>query len=510
MSESTKKALLASFSSRILAAALNIAIVPIYLRFLGAESYGLIGIFSSLQVLIAFLDFGLGSTLIREFSRHDRSRLYMQRMSDLAKISEFVYLVVAILIVLLFFSCVPWIVSEWIRLGELSPESAERALLIGVFALAIQWPGTLYYSILAGMQRQVLIGKLTIANAVLRIVITLAFFYFIGPTIELFFIAQVICAAVQISLARILVWRDLPKPGPLLKCKNILYEIGGFAGAMTAISVCSVVFTQADKVILSSTLDLKDFGVYALTNSLAAGVYIVINPLFSVIYPRFSGLVSSSSKEDILNFYHKSAQLASLITIPASVLVVFLAEKIMFTWTGDKLISEQAKWPLIFLVLGNSLNGLMNIPYAIQLASGKPKLALYTNIAAICVLLPSVFFLATKYGPAGGAFAWFLLNVLYVFISQYLTHRKILNGGMWRWYLQDVAQPLIVVVAIGALFLEIFPWPESRILSGFCIVLMYFALFISALFAMPLIRDDVSKYFFKYFRRFGGSRNDSL
>lgn len=493
MTDTIKKSLAATFSSRILAAGLNIIVVPIYLSLLGRESYGLLGIFASLQVLVSFLDFGLGTTLTREFSRLDRSTESKQIMSDLAKASEVVYIAVAGCMTLMFFICVPWIVNHWIQLGELNSSVAEQALLIGAVALAIQWPSNLYYAGLAGLNRQVIIGMLTAANAILRVTSTLMALYFVGASVEVFFSVQVFCSIFQVLLARYLMRRELPRSSKFSLCKNRLVAVRRFAGAMTAISICSILFTQLDKIVLSSTLELKDFGLYSLTNSLAAGLYVAISPVFSVIYPKFSALIGSSEKKDILVFYHKSAQLVSFIVIPVAVIFVFFAQMIMFTWTGDQELSQQARWPLIFLILGNSLNGMMNVSYAVQLAADKPKIALYSNICAILFLIPSIYFLATKYGPSGGAFAWFILNVLYVFISQYITHRKIFVEGLWKWYASDVGAPVVLSVLTCVVFYMGQPDSLSRIESGIYIIVAYLAVSGAAIVSLPLVREEAAK-----------------
>ena len=132
--ETVKKALVASFASRIWSAGLNIVVVPIYLRLIGIESYGLIGLFSSLQVLVSFLDFGLGSTLIREFSRVNNSPEQKQRMSDLAKACELLYILVAVFITIILFVFIPWIVNSWIKLGQLNHSVAEKALMIATLS----------------------------------------------------------------------------------------------------------------------------------------------------------------------------------------------------------------------------------------------------------------------------------------------------------------------------------------------------------------------------------------
>ena len=46
-----------------------LAVVPLYLRLLGAEAYGLVGLFTTVMVAATALDLGLGATLNREVAR---------------------------------------------------------------------------------------------------------------------------------------------------------------------------------------------------------------------------------------------------------------------------------------------------------------------------------------------------------------------------------------------------------------------------------------------------------
>jgi hypothetical protein len=45
------------------------------------------------------------------------------------------------------------------------------------------------------------------------------------------------------------------------------------------------------------------------------------------------------------------------------------------------------------LLFGTFINGLMNPPYALQLANGWTKLNLYSNLVAIAIILPGYFIL---------------------------------------------------------------------------------------------------------------------
>ena len=60
--------MLVNFLGRGWGALLSIALTPVYIKFLGIEAYGLIGVFITLQSLLSILDMGLGTAANREMA----------------------------------------------------------------------------------------------------------------------------------------------------------------------------------------------------------------------------------------------------------------------------------------------------------------------------------------------------------------------------------------------------------------------------------------------------------
>lgn len=490
-SNNIKVSLIATFGSRFIGAAAGIIALPLYIQLIGIESYGLVGLFVSMQAIVSLFDFGLGPTVIREFAKSSNHPYAFQKLSDLAKACEIVYLVLAAIICSTLLTVIPWIVDRWININELNPAYVKEALCVGVFALSVQWPVTLYSSVLVGLHKQVELAVFSTIISIAKVVLTLTALYMFAPTIKIFFIVSLIFSFIQVATFRILMRRKLPIANSWKLCKARLFELKEFVGIMSGIALCSILLTQLDKVILSNLLTLKEFGVYSLVAALAGGLYLIISPVFSVIYPQLSFIISLGNKEETLAFYHKSAQLLSLILIPVITLVIFFSEKILLVWTGDASLSNLAKWPLIFLVIGNALNGMMNAPYALQLAYGKPKLALINNFAAIIFLLPSIYYLASVYGIAGGAFAWLILNILYVLISQYITHRKLLNTGLLKWYWIDVGVPFFACFLVTFILFKLTPLNLTRLGDAFYLGLVFLVALMVAFLLLPEMRSTV-------------------
>ena len=66
-------------------ALMGLAFVPIYIKYLGMEAYGLIGIFAVLQVSLTVLDMGMAPTLNREMAFHSGSAFAAVNLGSVAQ-----------------------------------------------------------------------------------------------------------------------------------------------------------------------------------------------------------------------------------------------------------------------------------------------------------------------------------------------------------------------------------------------------------------------------------------
>ena len=63
-----------------------------------------------------------------------------------------------------------------------------------------------------------------------------------------------------------------------------------------------------------------------------------------------------------------------------SLLIVFFSKDILLIWTQDLVIANHTYLLLSILIIGTTINGLTNIPYALQLANEWTSLTLKINI----------------------------------------------------------------------------------------------------------------------------------
>lgn len=487
--EDIKRALALSILARGWTAALGLLAVPIYLRFLGIEAYGLVGLFASFSVLVGFLDLGLGSTLVRELARLNAHDHEMAHSRDVTRTFEIAYGLIATLICVLGLTVASPLAQHWIQVDQLDRQEVAAALALASVSLACQWPANLYTSGLAGRHRQTELSLATMLFASLRVVITLLVIWSF-PTLQAFFWAQIATALLNTLGLRFLLWRSLTSKThrPAVRF-SILRTSIRFAGGMTGIAITSIVLTQADKLILSKALSLSDFGVYVVAGTIATGLYMLISPLFSIMYPRFSTLIQQRNLSKLRDLYHTSSQTLALLVIPVAGVVAVFSEEVLFVWTGDSTLSEQGAWILTFLIIGNACNGIMNMPFALQLAAGWTQLSIWMNVAAIAVLAPTVWWSANRYGAVGGAAVWTLLNFGYIVLTPQIMHQRLLEKEKLTWYWVGVFLPVLACAAALVILCSLPMMDTSRLFIAFTLTGYWAFAALATAFALPGIRS---------------------
>ena len=497
-----RRALVISILSRGWAAALALLAVPVYLRFIGVEAYGVVGLFTSFSILVGFLDLGLGATLTRELAKLSARAGTLADGRDVVRTFELAYALIALLIGLLVILCSVPVAQHWVQAQTLDRSEIAYALALAGVALACQWPTNLYSAGLAGVHRQAQLGIATMAFATFRVAFTLAAVWW-KPSLESFFYAQIASMLLQTSGMRWLLWRALVlvghQPQPRM---SIVRSSFHFAGGMTGITITTIILTQTDKLILSKVLNLGDFGIYVVAGTLATGLYMLISPMFSVMYPRFSSLVHAGDTHKLIDLFHTSSQVMAVLVIPVAIVVAVFAHQALYLWTGDIHLSQQGAGILGFLILGNALNGLMNIPYAIQIAFGWTSLPFWLNVIYITTLVPAILWATINYGAVGAAAVWLLLNLLCLLIVPQLMHRIVLKREKFGWYLNSFLIPMLIAVPFGML-LRLLPIDGPGGVVVFSILMSWVMLSATLVFSLPKTRRIALQQLSKYFKHNG-------
>jgi O-antigen/teichoic acid export membrane protein len=442
---------------------ISLAAVPFYIRFLGIESYGLIGFFLSLTAIFALLDLGMRATLNRSLARLSLQTGQEQQMRDLLRTLEIIYWTIGITIGIVVALLAPLIAGHWIAPDQLSTAVVTQALQMIGGVIACQWPLALYSGGMMGLQKQVTLNVISSSMTTIRSIGAVVVLWQIAPTLEVFFTWFIIMSLTETLLTRFLLWRALPAaPREGSFNKHQLKDLWRFAAGMTGISITSVILTQLDKVILSTALSLDDFGYYMLAWRVAATFYSLSGPITTAFFPQFTQIADSGDQKELARLYHRGCQLISAILIPVAMVLALFAQDFLFLWTHDAAIAANSGPLLNLLALGTAVNCLMSLPATLQFAYGWTRLVFHTNVVAMAVLTPMIYLMSVKYGALGAAWVWLVLNLGYVVFMLRIMHRRLLPGELRSWFVVDVGTPLAAVLVTVVAWKLVFGTPVSQ------------------------------------------------
>jgi len=458
---SLKKNIIANYVSQLYVAAVGILILPLYIKYMGAEAYGLVGFFTMLQAWFALLDLGLTPTIGRETARYHGGAMSALAYRQLFRALSMIFCCIAVVGGSGLWLLSGVIATHWLEVSDLPLSEVILAIQIMTISVAFRWMGGLYRGVISGSERLVWLSAFNALIATLRFVAVFASMWFYGFTPYVFFMHQLAIALLEITglflMSRFLL------PSRIILEQHIGWSIRPvkpflkFALTIAFTSSVWVLVTQTDKLILSGILPLAEYGYFTLAVLVASGIMVISGPISNAIMPRMARLYAEGEHAEMLKVYRHATRLVSVIAGSASITIAASAEQLLFAWTGDMQVAEKAAPILRLYAIGNGFLSIAAFPYYLQYALGDLRYHLIGNVVTIILLIPAVIVAAINFGAIGAAYVWLGVNAFNVFIWGAFVHSKLLPGVHSAWLLKDIFVNIFPVLII-AFLLYFFPF----------------------------------------------------
>ena len=447
---------ISSYIARFYAMFIGIIIYPFYLKYLGAEAYGLVGFFTMFQSWLALLDMGLSPTLTREAARlkHDPERMVEYRV--LLRSIEFVFFVIAILITFTVWMGSGWISQHWLKVESIPLKDVAYCIsLMGVMS-GFRWFVSLYSGSIVGMERQIWYNSYLIVMMTFKSVGAFLLVKYVTQEPRHFFSYQLCIAVIELVVIRYKLYALFPAAKRTIRASfRAIKRILPFAVSIAYTSGFWVVVTQIDKLLLSHFIHLKEYGYYCLVIVLANAMMQMASPISQVLLPRMTSLLAQGREDEMRELYHKATQFVAVVMLAVAGCVAIFPRELLYAWTGN---SEAADWggPILFwYALSSAALSLSAFQYYLQYAYGKLKYHVmgttYFGIFQILVLCLAVYY----YGAKGAAIAWFSIHMLGVMFWTWFIHNKFVPGLHKAWLLRDIAPAMAASMVMLIAYMNI-------------------------------------------------------
>ena len=178
----------------------------------------------------------------------------------------------------------------------------------------------------------------------------------------------------------------------------------------------------------------------------------------------------------------------AVLILPLALILTLFSSEVLRLWTGNPVLATYGAPIVMFLVAGTAINGIMFLPYALQLANGWTSLGLTVSVCMCLVMVPAVYFMAAHFGGVGAAAVWLAVNALNLAITFPLTHRRLLRREALKWLGEDLCMPLLGAAAVVFLARGFAPVPSSRLMAGAELLLVLALASLAAAVSAPMVR----------------------
>ncbi len=418
----------------------SLLLIPFYLKVLGPEAYGLIGVFLAFRASLTILDCGLSAYSTREIARRKASIHAKSKIVSYVKTIELIYWFVGAFLFLIFGLASFFFPAGWFKLNKLLPNVIQASQLIFAITLGVSWPISFYRGILRGLEKQVEYNYIAVFVSTIRGVASLLVLLFISPTVIAFFIVQMISSVVEVFLMRKQVWRSLLQMGinnisyMQFRLKELINAWRGIAG-ISMVSILGVLIAQADKLIISREFALEELGYYTIAVTLAGSTSRLVHSIIVAIFPKFAVNHVRKNLQNMEIIYENSIGFVILIYLPVIICSIFFSEQLLFMWTRSELASIKVGQVLALLISAQLFVQLLSLSSNFQFATGKIKLLIWINAITFFVYIPILFITIQNFGIMGAAFSWLLVNFITCFFLVFQIRLKAAQKIMsFKWF----------------------------------------------------------------------------
>lgn len=401
----------ANYGGAAINAIVPLLAIPVLIRMLGPEIWGLVAFVNLMVVLMMMLNVGISQALVREFAhRWTNEAEGRLRAAALLRGYEGLYWGVAILVGACVLPFTPWIADIWLNTSPEAEELARYSVAFAVLLFVGTLPASIYRGTLLAIQEHVLFNVIRSTAVIAKVGLGVLSVQQTGSVLGYlaFFVGVSFLETLALAIAA---WGFMPsrRRAIAFHLREVRMTLK-FSITMTVLVLMGVAATQIDRFFVSVLMPVEDLGIYSIAVSLAFGVLQITYPLFTSVMPILVAIGTDSRRRlrAIRNL------LATVLAMGAVLggLYAFAGTAALSLWLGDPALAQSVEQPLTWLLVGVALNTVYNVGYTNWVSLGQTRWILWVNLLSLSVTTAVLPPAISAWGLVGAASAFVIVNVI--------------------------------------------------------------------------------------------------
>lgn len=415
--------------SKVVALVVSFAGIPIAVRYLGTERFGLWVTLSSFTALLSVIDLGIGSGLVNALAKSEGERQTSAARQYVSS-SFFTLTAIAILLTALFVliqDAVPWA-----TIFNLSSSQAINEVDSAVAVFAGCWLTALPFAIAQktefGLQEGYVAAFWSTAGSVFGLTGLI-----VGVQVEAGLPWLVLALAGGPALSMILnfvylFWIHRPHLRPSLRyaTQATTLHLLSSGGLFLIIQTAGVLGYESDNIVLTRILGPEAAAQFAVPLKLFLAPPLLLGFFLTPLWPAYGEAFARGDAEWARRTFHRSLWIGLTTTTGSAVLLLIFGRWIILRWAGPSIQpTDLLLWGLAAWCVLHGIGG----PIA-MLLTGARKLTFQAVVSVAMGLgnLGLSIWLATVIGIPGVVFGSVFAQMFLILIPSWFYARKVLDG----------------------------------------------------------------------------------
>lgn len=419
-------------SSGLLSKGVNVIVgvisVPLTVRYLGGERYGVWITISTALAWITLADFGMSSSLTNALSE-----AYASERNDLAQsyfASAFWLLIlVALVLGFVFFSC--WRLVDWDRVFNVETAQAQAelapAVAVAFVIFLLNFPFSSISKIYGAYQEVAIANAWTATGSVLGLLGLVVVTYLKGSLVALILAVSGAALLTSMISAIWVFWRSKPWliPHPARITRDAIKKLSELGGMFFVLQLAWLALFQTDNLIIAHFLGARSVTPYSVTWRLFTYASIFQLLAGSSYWPAYSEAFSRGDRAWVRHSFRINFAVTIVSTLCLAIPMVLFGQWIIGKWAGAQAVPTFGL--LCLMGVWSVINAAMSSQACILAGTGKIKgQTIYAILAAVVNLALSIV-LVQRIGLTGVILGTVAAYAVCVFVPQWIEVERAIS-----------------------------------------------------------------------------------
>lgn len=433
---------LSGLGSQILITALSFISRTVFINSLGIEYLGINGLLTNILAMLSLAEAGIGSSIIYSLYKPVADNDH-QKVNILMKFYRYTYLVIALVVLLLGLSLMPFL---GLFIKDTSVENVH--IIYFIFLLNMVFPYLYVHknSFLNVCQKGYIVTGIYTVSSIVTLCVRIGILHYTEN-----YILYLVIESITILLTSIFLATIVNKMYPYLKSKvegsidkETKQTMTKNVKAIVLQNIGNYLVMGTDNIIISSFISVAAVGLYSNYNMLIEICRNLTNQVFNNVYHSVGNLVAEANIEKIYFIFKVYRFLTFWLYSSVCILLYITIDPFITNWIGQKYLMSSSVLLILLLIFYE--RGMRNAITTVKSTAGIFHEDRYVPLIQAIINLVISIWLVQTIGIVG-VFIGTLVSTLVgpFWTTPYFVYRKIFKKSLLYYYLSYSGYAIIGV-----------------------------------------------------------------